>query len=267
MNKNKNSVKGFLSGGMIGILGGLVGLGGAEFRLPLLIYFFNFNAISAVILNKAMSLVVVGFALPFRLSTTPISMLVENSNIIFTLLFGSIMGAWFGAGFAVKLKGQTLYKVISGLLLFIAIVLIMDHYSLHHSGNLFHNDLLNMGVGVILGLIIGAIAAILGVAGGELYIPTIILIYGVDIKLAGSLSLAISLPTMLVAFFRYSRDDSFKVLYTMKSFTAIFALGSNIGAYIGSLFLGIISPNVLIPILCLILLLSSYKMLKHKEAV
>ena len=45
MNKNKNSVKGFLSGGMIGILGGLVGLGGAEFRLPLLIYFFNFNRI------------------------------------------------------------------------------------------------------------------------------------------------------------------------------------------------------------------------------
>jgi uncharacterized membrane protein YfcA len=40
----------------------------------------------------------------------------------------------------------------------------------------------------------------MGVAGGELLIPTIVLLYGIDIKLAGSLSLAVSLPTMLVAF-------------------------------------------------------------------
>ena len=38
----------------------------------------------------------------------------------------------------------------------------------------------------------------MGVAGGELLIPTIVLLYGVDIKIAGSLSLAVSLPTMLV---------------------------------------------------------------------
>jgi hypothetical protein len=31
-------------------------------------------------------------------------------------------------------------------------------------------------------------------------------------KLAGSLSLLVSLPTMLVAFFRYSRDQAFTVL-------------------------------------------------------
>ena len=52
----------------------------------------------------------------------------------------------------------------------------------------------------------------MGVAGGELLIPTIVLLYGADIKLAGSLSLAVSLPTMLVAFARYSRDGSFVVL-------------------------------------------------------
>jgi hypothetical protein len=39
------------------------------------------------------------------------------------------------------------------------------------------------------------VAAIMGVAGGELLIPTIVLLYGIDIKRAGSLSLAISLPT------------------------------------------------------------------------
>jgi hypothetical protein len=46
----------------------------------------------------------------------------------------------------------------------------------------------------------------------ELLIPTIVLLYGMDTKVAGSLALLISLPTMLVAFFRYSRDRAFAVL-------------------------------------------------------
>ena len=59
----------FGGGAIIGALGGLIGLGGAEFRLPLLIGAFRFAALQAVILNKAMSLVVVGSALPFRAAT------------------------------------------------------------------------------------------------------------------------------------------------------------------------------------------------------
>jgi hypothetical protein len=39
---------------------------------------------------------------------------------------------------------------------------------------------------------------LLGVAGGEFLIPTFVLLFGADIKLATSLSLAVSLPTMLV---------------------------------------------------------------------
>jgi hypothetical protein len=37
----------------------------------------------------------------------------------------------------------------------------------------------------------------MGVAGGELLIPTRVLLFGADIKLAGSLSLAVSLPTIV----------------------------------------------------------------------
>jgi uncharacterized protein len=50
------------------------------------------------------------------------------------------------------------------------------------------------------------------VAGGEPLILPLILLFGVDTKLAGSLSLAVSLPTMLVGFARYSRARSFVVL-------------------------------------------------------
>ena len=49
----------FVAGAAVGVLGGLIGLGGAEFRLPLLIGVFGFAALAAVIMNKAMSLIVV----------------------------------------------------------------------------------------------------------------------------------------------------------------------------------------------------------------
>ena len=56
---------------------------------------------------------------------------------------------------------------------------------------------------------IGALGGLVGVGGGELFIPIIVLLYGLNIKLAGSLSLMDSLPTMLVDLARYSRSDAF----------------------------------------------------------
>jgi hypothetical protein len=58
----RRSPAAFAGGAVIGALGGLIGLGGAEFRLPLLIGTFRLAALQAVILNKAMSLVVVASA-------------------------------------------------------------------------------------------------------------------------------------------------------------------------------------------------------------
>lgn len=62
----------FLAGPIIGVLGGMIGLGGAEFRLPLLIGVFGFAALQAIIMNKAMSLVVVITAPPARLFGVPL---------------------------------------------------------------------------------------------------------------------------------------------------------------------------------------------------
>src|SRR3954452_7687494 len=50
----------------IGVLGGMIGLGGAEFRLALLVGLFGCLALQAVILNKARSLIEVIAALPAR---------------------------------------------------------------------------------------------------------------------------------------------------------------------------------------------------------
>ena len=251
----------FSAGAGIGTLGGLIGLGGAEFRLPLLIGLFGFGALEAAILNKALSLVVVATALPFRAAVVPFSQLGTHWYVMVTLLSGSLMGAWYGAGWATRLQSQTLYKVIAALLVGIAGVLLVGHSS--HTHPLALNGWALTCIGVVAGGVIGVVAALLGVAGGELLIPTIVLLFGADLKLAGSLSLAVSLPTMLAGFTRYSRDQSFQVLRRQRRFIAIMAAGSIVGSYLGGKILGVIPSSVLLPLLAAILLVSALKVWRH----
>ena len=258
----RRDIGAFAGGSIIGTLGGLIGLGGAEFRLPLLIGPFGFAALQAVILNKAMSLVVVATALPFRAAAVPFAAVGAHWPIIVNLLAGSLLGAWFGAGWATRLSSKNLYRVIAILLVVIAAILLFGH-DVATTGALFTGPA-QIAIGVIAGFAIGVVASLLGVAGGELLIPTLILLFGVDVKLAGSLSLAVSLPTMLVGFARYSQDQSFSVLRNNGRFVLLMALGSIAGSFIGGQLLLVVSATVLIPLLVAILLISAVKIWRHR---
>jgi uncharacterized membrane protein YfcA len=144
------------------------------------------------------------------------------------------------------------------LLLVIAIALLLNH-SLPADGAPGLDGPVRWVAGTAAGFCIGVVASLLGVAGGELLIPTIVLLFGTDIKLAGSLSLAVSLPTMLVGFARYSRDGSFRVLRTRRPFVMAMGAGSVLGALIGSALLGVVSSDFLLPLLACILVLSAWK--------
>ena len=251
-----------IAGAAVGLVGGLIGLGGAEFRLPLLISLFGFAALEAVILNKATSLIVVATALPFRAGTVPLDQVLAEWPIILNLLAGSLAGAWLGAGLAVRLRSRTLYRVLAGLLVLIAAVLAVTH------GTTLSPSALVTGwtqivAGLLAGFGIGIVASLMGVAGGELLIPTLVLLFGTDLKLAGSLSLAISLPTMLVGFARYSMDDSFSVLSRNRRFVILMALGSVLGVATGGQLLGVVPEGILLPVLVAILLVSSIKVWRH----
>jgi uncharacterized protein len=252
----------FGAGALIGTLGGLIGLGGAEFRLPLLISLFRFRGLEAVILNKATSLVVVATALPFRASAVPFAAVATSWPVIVNLLAGSLAGAWVGAGWATRLKSETLSRVIAVLLVLIAGILLFAHDAVAGSPPLTGAAL--MVAGIIAGFVIGVIASLLGVAGGEFLIPTLVLLFGADIKLAGSLSLAVSLPTMLVGFTRYSMDDSFSVIGRNKLFLLVMAAGSIVGTFIGGLLLGLVPNSILLPVLAALLLISAIKVWRHE---
>ncbi|MEV3993583.1 TSUP family transporter [Streptomyces sp. NPDC049837] len=117
----------FACGAGVGALGGTIVLGGAEFRLPRLIGVFGFAALSAVILNKAMSLMVVRTALPTRLAAVSLSDLGAHRAIAVNLLAGSLLGAWAGASWAVRMRTATLYKVLAVLMVAMAGALILTH--------------------------------------------------------------------------------------------------------------------------------------------
>jgi uncharacterized membrane protein YfcA len=250
-------------GTIVGTLGGLIGLGGAEFRLPFLIGAFRFPALEAVIINKATSLVVVAAALPSRAAAVPFDAVAADWAVVANLLAGSLLGAWLGAGWATHVSSRTLHRVIAGLLVAIAAVLLLGH-GVTSTGQPLLADTAQATAGVLAGLAIGVVASLLGVAGGELLIPTLVLLFGADIKLAGSLSLAVSLPTMLVGFARYSRDQSFSVLARHRGFVLVMAAGSVLGTIVGGQLLGLVPASILLPMLAAILLVSAVRVWRHE---
>lgn len=203
-------------------------------------------------------------ALPARLVAVPWSALAPHWTVAMNLLAGSLVGAWLGASWATRMRSATLYRVLAVLLVLIAVALVSSH-----AGTLERVSLsaaATVVVGVVAGFFIGVVASIMGVAGGELLIPTIVLLFGLDIKLAGSLSLAVSLPTMLVAFARYSRDQSFVVLRRHGRLVTAMALGSVAGTVVGGLLLGVVPAAVLVPALALLLVVSAVKTWRHARA-
>ena len=175
-------------------------------------------------MNKALSLIVVVTALPARLVAVPFDTVSSYWFVVVNLLAGSLIGAWIGATWATRMRSTTLYRVLAVLLVLIAVALAWNHFG--DLNPVLLDPVPRTLLGLAAGVGIGIVAALMGVAGRQLLIPVIVLLFPVDIKIAGSLALAISLPTMLVAFARYSRDRSFDVLRANTGFVLAMATGS-----------------------------------------
>lgn len=149
--------------------------------------------------------------------------------------------------------------MIAVLLVVIALALAAGHPAGTVSGGAALQGSALWIAGAVAGVLIGGVASLLGVAGGELLISTLVMLFGIDLKLAGSMSLAISLPTMLVGMSRYSRDRSFSVLRTHRRFVVAMAAGSVVGAGLGARALGSVPTTLLLPLLVAVLLVSAIK--------
>ena len=257
-----------LLGGLIGLLGGLIGLGGAEFRLPVLVAVFHLPTLEAIIINKAMSLVVVVVSIFSRGLSVPYEQLLPYWSVVVNLLMGSLIGAWFAAGHAIKLAPHKLNQFVFVLLVALAFVMFWEFTAglqVEAEGPMFSSVWLQGFAGVLAGFLVGVVAALLGVAGGELLIPIIVILWGVDVKIAGSLSLMVSLPTMIVGFFRYRQAQAFGVLSRERDLFVWMSVGSVVGALVGGLVLGLVAAHWLGLFLALLLFISAWKVFKHSH--
>lgn len=254
----------FSWGTLVGILGGLIGLGGAEFRLPILVSIFHYQTLNAIIINLIVSLVTVIFSFIFRSGTIGIENITANWAVIINVLAGSLIGSYVGANYATRINERTLNRVVIAFLIFLSIVLI-GHNFIFSIESLQLPMLLRIGLGFFAGIVIGIFSSMLGVAGGELIIPTIILLFSVDIKLAGSLSLAISIPTIIMGLFKYRSQQRLKDIKSEQGLIGSMSFGSVLGAFVGSSLLKYVSNSLLYLVLGTILLLSALKLAKHKK--
>jgi uncharacterized membrane protein YfcA len=193
-------------GALIGTAGGLIGLGGAEFRLPVLVGRFGFPTLEAVILNKALTLVVVVAALLFRMRVIPFQETLAHADIVLNLLVGSLLGAWFAAGHAIRLSGSALNRLVLILLTTMAALMFAESLTgLHGEGRpLFDNPALQIVAGAAAGVVIGGVAALLGVAGGELLIPTLVVLFESTSRRPQPRWRSAG-PTMIVGLMRFAR--------------------------------------------------------------
>jgi uncharacterized protein len=170
----------------IGGLAGLVGLGGGEFRLPVLMYVVGYPARTAVPLNLAVSLITLTFAVS-------VAALVPYLNEVAGLAVGGVASAFYGARFVSAIKSEHLIKTIAALLAALGVLILFEvAYPLQYAQVIPAGAAFHFGAGFSLGIIIGLVSSILGVAGGELLIPTMMFIFGADIKTAGTASIVIS---------------------------------------------------------------------------
>jgi uncharacterized membrane protein YfcA len=257
----------FISGGVIAVLGGLMGLGGAEFRLPVLIGAFGFAVRQAVPLNLLVSLATILVSLAARAILAPPVPLSGFAVEIGAVMAGAVTAAWTGTGLFRRLADHTLERVVGILLLAIAAVLVVEAaMPAGLSAGLPGDVFLRAIVGIAAGVAIGMVSSLLGVAGGELIIPTMVLAFGADIRTAGTASLIISLPTVLVGVARHARQGAYGNWSDLSFVAAPMAIGSIFGATLGATLVGLVPSGALKVILGAILAVSAIKMLRDRRA-
>jgi hypothetical protein len=165
---------------LIGLLLGAMGSGGSIITLPVLVYVAHIAPQSAV----GMSTAIVG------VTSTAAAYLHGRRGNFHTkaaLLLGTtgIVGAYVGSAFTHRISSSTLMLVFAGLMLLVGLIMLRGGFQGLPPG------VCRLVRCAAVGAAVGLLTGFLGVGGGFLLVPALVLFGGLDTKTAVGTSLAI----------------------------------------------------------------------------
>jgi uncharacterized membrane protein YfcA len=165
---------------LIGLALGMLGGGGAIVTLPVLVYVAGIPPQKAV----GMSLAVVGAT---SLIGSGVQYLRGHFHVQATLLFAltGTIGAYFGAGLTHLLPPPVLMLLFASLMLVVGSIMLRGRRAAESKGECHPLRCL------ALGAVVGVLTGFLGVGGGFLIVPALVLFAGIDMTKAVGSSLAI----------------------------------------------------------------------------
>jgi len=245
-------------------LGGLLGLGGAEFRLPLLVALFGYALRQAIPLNLAISFVAVVIATLSRWLLAGQAPLPSAVPVAVAMMVGGMIGAAVGSRWLTRVSDERLHSAVRVLLVGIGSLLIVESVGSRASSGLPLGGTALAIIAACAGIGIGAVSTLLGVAGGELIIPTLVLAFAVPIKAAGTMSLLISIPTMLVGLARHRARGGFQDVQDIRRVVLPMAVGTVVGSAVGGLLVVYASASGVKLLLGCVLIVSALRVFKPR---
>lgn len=217
------TVLGLALGGLVGITLGLLGGGGSILTVPILVYTAGFPPKEAI----ALSLAVVGITAGVGVWS---HWRAGNVDGRAALIFGPVAmaGTWLGARLSVFLSGAT-QLLLFAVVMLLAAVLMLRAPAGTDATRTAPPAKARAALLAAEGLGVGVLTGIVGVGGGFLIVPALVLLAGIPMKRAVGTSLAIIALKSVAGFAGYLGivpiDWEFLLLFTL------FAIG---GIGIGS---------------------------------
>jgi uncharacterized membrane protein YfcA len=244
---------GFVCGILTGVAAGVIGVGGGEFRIPVLLHVLRLPVRVAAGANTIIGLAVVVLGTVRRLPQH--EWREGDAEIAGTMIVASFVGAWLGARLANRVPQKPLkafvavYLVLVGVWMIVEAFLQADHALVDPSGPM------RIVLAAVIGFAIAAVSGSLGVAGGEMRIPALMYLFAVPIREAGTISLVVSIPTVAASAVAYRSLGH--IPNPVLAAACIMGAGSLVGVLIGAALLPYVDKHVLKGMLGAILLLAT----------
>jgi len=192
-------------GGIGGFFSGLVGGGGGAVMIPLMTGVLKIRQHAA----HGTSLVIIAGA-ALAASATYVAHGNVRWMMVSCMLAGSTVGAWAGAKGAMRLPAMRLRQVLAVFLVLIALrlILVQSVAPLFATPPAAMEALVAAGIGLFGGLAAGA----LGIGGGAIFVPALVLLLGVGQHTAQGVSLCVIVVTAAVGAVTHYRQGTVDLL-------------------------------------------------------